>query len=162
MRYGASRCGWVTHTCRPERLGSRCRFQNAGRFGNFLNNALDAICWSGVLPWVFVTDGLKDFIKPVKNILGCGNDLVHVSEIHAQNEFNHNNIQESLNGNIKPLLRRRGGFKVQNSVLVTMAILGYNFFRPHMALDGKTPAEAAGIFIQGDDKVLTLLKAAAA
>ena len=87
---------------------------------------------------------------------------MHVAEIHPHNKFSHNNVQESLNGDIKPLLRRRGGFKIMNSPLVAPGILGYNFFRPHGALGGKTPAEAAGIYLEGDDRILTLLEAAAA
>ena len=119
---------------------------------------------SGVVQWVFVTDGLPDFIKPVRKAFWrrIGRRLVHVVEIHAQNEFNHNDVQECLNGTLKPLLRIRGGFKVDNSPLVGLIILCYNFFRPHTALDHKTPAEAADIHVAGPDKVLTLLQAAAA
>ena len=82
---------------------------------------------------------------------------MHVSEIHSHNVYN---VQESLNGDIKPLLRRRGGFKIMNSPPIALGILCY--FRPHGALGGKTPAEAAGICLDGDDRILTLLEAAAA
>jgi len=34
----------------------------------------------------------------------------------------------------------------------------YNFIRPHMALKGKTPAEACGIVINGKNKWLTLIQ----
>ncbi len=34
----------------------------------------------------------------------------------------------------------------------------HNYIRPHMALDGKTPSEACGIIIQGDDKWRTLIQ----
>lgn len=37
----------------------------------------------------------------------------------------------------------------------------HNYIRPHMALDGKTPAEAAGISVQGQDKWLTIIQNAA-
>ena len=33
----------------------------------------------------------------------------------------------------------------------------YNFVRPHMGLDGRTPAEAAGIKIVGRDKWMTII-----
>lgn len=118
---------------------------------------------TGVTPWVFVTDGLNAFAVPARKALRRSAGLfVHIAEIHAQNEFNHNTIQESLNGEIKSLLRRSGGFKIMDSPLVGLAILGYNFFRPHMALGGKMPAEAAGICVEGDGRILTLLEAAAA
>ena len=35
-----------------------------------------------------------------------------------------------------------------------------NFIKPHMALDGKTPSEMAGITIDGDNKWLSLMKTA--
>ena len=34
----------------------------------------------------------------------------------------------------------------------------YNFVRPHMTLEGKTPAEVAGIGIEGEDKWMRLLE----
>jgi len=34
----------------------------------------------------------------------------------------------------------------------------YNFIRPHMALKGKTPAEACGIKVEGKNKWLTLIQ----
>ncbi len=34
----------------------------------------------------------------------------------------------------------------------------YNFIRPHMAPNGKTPAEACGIKIEGKNKWLTLIQ----
>ena len=79
-----------------------------------------------------------------------------------RNEFNHNNVHERLNGELKPLIRKRGGYKVANPVMVGLVVLGYDFFRPHAALNGRTPAEAAGIHVDGSDRVLTLLEAAAA
>ena len=36
--------------------------------------------------------------------------------------------------------------------------LYYNFIKPHMALDGRTPSEEAGTTIEGDNKWLTLMK----
>ncbi len=99
--------------------------------------------------------------RPERCSGGVRRCFVHIAEIHAQNEFNHNNVQESLNGDIKPLLCRRGGFKMINSPLIGLALLGYNLFRPHGAL-GKTPGEAAGICLEGDDRILTLLEVVAA
>jgi hypothetical protein len=34
----------------------------------------------------------------------------------------------------------------------------HNFIRTHSGLDGKTPAEAAGISIEGENKWLTLIQ----
>lgn len=34
----------------------------------------------------------------------------------------------------------------------------HNFIRPHEGLDGKTPAEVAGIEVEGENKWLTLIQ----
>ena len=34
----------------------------------------------------------------------------------------------------------------------------YNFIRPHMALNGKTPAEKCGITVEGMNKWMTLIQ----
>ena len=41
------------------------------------------------------------------------------------------------------------------------SVIHHNFFKPHSALDDKTPAEAAGIIIHGDDKWVTMIANAA-
>lgn len=34
----------------------------------------------------------------------------------------------------------------------------HNYIRPHMGLDGKTPSEACGIIVNGDNKWRTLIQ----
>ena len=118
-----------------------------------------AAAWAGVTPWVLVTDGLSAFVGPAKKAFwrNAGRRFVYVAEMHSHNAYN---VQESPNGDIKPLLRRRGGFKIQNSPLIALGILCY--FRPHGAPGGKTPAGAVGIRLEGDDRILALLEASAA
>ena len=36
----------------------------------------------------------------------------------------------------------------------------YNFVKPHMALEGQTPADAAGVGVKGKDKWMSLLSEA--
>ena len=91
----------------------------------------------------------------------AGRRLVHAIEVHMRNEFNHNNVHERLNGELKPLIRKRGCYKVANPVMAGLMVLGCDFFRPHAALSGRTPAEATGIRMEGNDRVLALLEAAA-
>lgn len=38
----------------------------------------------------------------------------------------------------------------------------HNYVRPHMSLDGQTPADKAGIMIKGNNKWLTLIQNASA
>lgn len=43
------------------------------------------------------------------------------------------------------------GIKVDDTPIIPMNQIYYNFVRPHMGLNGKTPAEAEGIGIMGDN-----------
>ncbi|MGA2971814.1 MAG: hypothetical protein ABSE39_04205 [Candidatus Bathyarchaeia archaeon] len=52
------------------------------------------------------------------------------------------------------------GVKKDDSPLIGGYQIFHNYVRPHMALDGKTPADLAGISVQGEDKWLTLIQAA--
>jgi hypothetical protein len=36
--------------------------------------------------------------------------------------------------------------------------LSYDYFRPRLGLDGKTPAEASGVKIEGQNKWITLIQ----
>jgi len=51
--------------------------------------------------------------------------------------------------------------KADTPILTGMQIY-HNYVRPHMALNGKTPSEAAGIKVEGNDKWLTLIQNASA
>jgi hypothetical protein len=46
------------------------------------------------------------------------------------------------------------GWKTAKSVLAEGNRIQYNFIKPHMALDGKTPANAAGIDVNGWKELL--------
>lgn len=51
--------------------------------------------------------------------------------------------------------------KTEDTPIIDGHRLYYNFIRPHMALNGLTPSEMAGITIDGDDnKWMNLMKKA--
>lgn len=52
------------------------------------------------------------------------------------------------------------GVKKIDSVIFDGSQIYHNYFRPHMSLDGKTPAEACGIDVQGQDKWKTIIQRA--
>jgi putative transposase len=54
----------------------------------------------------------------------------------------------------------RGLKKTDTPVLAGYQIC-HNYFRPHEALNGKTPAEKCGIVIEGQDKWKTVIENAA-
>lgn len=126
---------------------------------------------AGIDPWIFVTDGLNAFPKAAAKIFRRrkGFRMVHIRDIHLQNQFNTNNLYERLNGefrhriktvrgfNRKPNKRTDHKFKEGCPALMRMLVVYHNFFRPHEGLNGKTPAEEAGITIHGEDKWITMI-----
>ena len=48
--------------------------------------------------------------------------------------------------------------KKPDSAIIEGQRIYYNHIRPHQALNGKTPAEAAGIETEGENKWLTLIQ----
>ena len=70
---------------------------------------------------------------------------------------------ESFNGNTVRLREDviRGLKKDESPILSGLRVY-HNFVRPHLGLPGNiTPGEAAGITIEGNDKILTIIQAAA-
>ena len=50
------------------------------------------------------------------------------------------------------------GVKTKDSIIFDGCQIYPNYVRPHMGLDGKTPAEVCGIEIQDDNKWKTLIQ----
>lgn len=48
--------------------------------------------------------------------------------------------------------------KTKDSPMISGYQIFHNFIRPHSALKGKTPAEACGIKVNGNNKWLTLIQ----
>jgi len=61
-----------------------------------------------------------------------------------------------LNGEFRYREKVMRGVKTKDSIIFDGCQLYHNYVRPHSSLDGKTPAEACGIEIQGDNKWKTL------
>jgi putative transposase len=70
----------------------------------------------------------------------------------------HNNKMERMNGEVRDREKTLRGLKNDDSAMLSGYQLFHNFIRPHEALDGKTPAEACGIQIQGENKWKTLIE----
>jgi len=69
-----------------------------------------------------------------------------------------NNKMERLNGEIRDREKVVRGLKKKDSPLLKGYQLYHNYVRPHMALDGDTPADKVGIEIQGENKWITLIQ----
>ena len=62
-----------------------------------------------------------------------------------------------MNGEVRDREKVMRGLKIQNTALSGYQIY-HNYFRPHEALRGKTPAEVCGIAIQGNNKWKTIIE----
>ena len=112
-----------------------------------------------VKPNVFVTDGLQAYNEAFKKEYGAvkKGSPIHVRHISLHGDRN-NNKMERLNGEFRDREKIIRGVKKTDSPIFDGYQIYHNYFRPHMALDGKTPAEACGIDIKGDNKWITVIQ----
>ncbi len=68
---------------------------------------------------------------------------------------------ERINGEIRDREKTMRGIKKVDTKIIHGMQIYHNFVRPHEALDGKTPAEACGIVVTGENKWMTLIQNAA-
>ena len=115
---------------------------------------------AGKAPFHVITDGAPNFHAGIdaefwreKKQLA----LVHERDIRFGGQI-HNNKMERLNGEIRDREKVVRGVKRTNSPLIEGYQIYHNYVRPHMALDGRTPADLAGITVQGENKWITLIE----
>ena len=120
---------------------------------------------AGKVPEQLVSAGAANFAEAhreqyvAKNFLHKESD--HVRHIHMAGDMN-NNPMESFNGNTVRLREETArGLKKEDSPILSGLRVYHNFVRPHLALDGRTPAEAAGILVEGENRIRTIIQAAA-
>ena len=120
---------------------------------------------AGKVPSEFVSDGLASYRQARRAAFAAQTPLdkysVHVDEAAIHNKKRNNNVQERFNGTFRAAPRPRRGIKSAGSRLIVGFFTHYNFVRSHMALGGRTPAQAAGITIHGPDKWRTIIGNAA-
>lgn len=71
-----------------------------------------------------------------------------------------NNRIERLNGTLRERVKVQRGWKSMKTQLAEGQRIHYNFVKPHQALEGQTPAQRAGLVVEGENKWLSLMKAA--
>jgi len=62
-----------------------------------------------------------------------------------------------MNGEIRDRERVMRTLEIADTPILRGMQIYHNYVRPHMALKGKTPADAAGIIIEGENKWLTII-----
>lgn len=111
-------------------------------------------------PKVLITDGLPSYHDAYKKEFweqDRTKRTLHINHIHLKGDMN-NNKMERLNGEIRDREKVVRGLKKKDSPLLKGYQLYHNYVRPHMALNGDTPADRCGIAIMGDNKWLTLIQ----
>ena len=128
---------------------------------NATNLLKETLRRTGKVPSVLTTDCLPSYSEAHQAVFAAKNPLdkhsVHISDSCLNNKKKHNNFQERFNGTYRKFQRPRQNIPNPHSPLITGFFVYYNFVRPHSSLNGRTPAEAAGVIIHGDDKWRTII-----
>jgi putative transposase len=113
----------------------------------------------GKKPLTFITDGLPAYNDAYKKEFWTlkGPRTEHIRHIKLSGDM-HNNKMERMNGEIRDREKTMRGLKIDDTAILTGYQIFHNYLRPHEALDGKTPADACGITIEGKNKWLTLIQ----
>jgi transposase-like protein len=115
---------------------------------------------AGKAPHTLITDGAYNFSSAFESAFYRENRAIaiqHVRHVRMSGDLN-NNKMERFNGELRDREKIVRGVKKSDSPLLTGYQIYHNYVRPHMALDGQTPSEKAGIQVKGKDKWLTLIQ----
>ncbi len=96
------------------------------------------------------TDSLRHYKGAVKQVF---TDAEHVYNCGITKRENNNRI-ERLNGTLRERTKVSRGWKSQKTPISEGQRIQYNFVKPHTALEGKTPAQIAGLDIKGWKELL--------
>ena len=115
-------------------------------------------------PKFVVSDGLPAYIKAFKKEFYTMRKprVQHIRKPRFTDLAN-NNIVERLNGTVREREKVMRGMKGDETAEELMEGFRtyYNFVRPHMSLDGQTPAEASGLNLDlEENKWLDLIRRA--
>lgn len=69
-----------------------------------------------------------------------------------------NNKMERFNGEFRDREKIMRGIKKMDSMIFDGYQIYHNYVRPHMSLNGQTPADKAGIEVKGNNKWITLIQ----
>jgi len=108
-------------------------------------------------PRVMLTDGLESYKSAAQREFP---NAVHISGVGLQGRV-HNNRMERFHGTFKERTKVMRAVKRPDSAILDGQRIYYNHIRPHQALDGKTPAEACGIKLKGENRWTALIQNAA-
>lgn len=114
---------------------------------------------AGKRPGTIITDGLGSYKEAYSNEFYSVRmpRTKHINAIKLSGDMN-NNKMERINGEIRDREKVMRGLKKVNTPILQGMQIFHNYMRPHEALKGKTPADACGIEIIGENKWLTVIQ----
>jgi putative transposase len=114
---------------------------------------------TGKKPETLITDGLKSYHQAYKTEFWTLRNprTQHIRHIKIKGDMN-NNKMERLNGEIRDREKVMRGLKKKDTPILTGYQIFHNYIREHEGLEGKTPAEACGIEVRGENKWKTLIQ----
>ena len=110
-------------------------------------------------PETLITDGLQSYHVAFNKEFysNAAPQSQHINAIKFKGAAN-NNKMERINGEIRDREKTMRSLKKKDTPILQGMQIFHNYIRPHEGLDGKTPAEACGIEIKGDNKWVTLIQ----
>jgi len=114
---------------------------------------------AGKKPQILITDGLRVYHDAFLEEWHSFEDgwSEHNHKIAFRSKHN-NNKMERFNGEVRDREKVMRGLKKTDTPILKGYQLFHNYIREHEGLDGKTPAEACGIKVEGKNKWLTLIQ----
>lgn len=115
---------------------------------------------AGKKPMTLITDGLPAYrtayMKEYWTLKG-ETRTKHIRHVHFNGDMN-NNKMERINGEVRDREKTMRGLKREDTPVLKGYQLYHNYIRPHEGLNGRTPADMAGIKIEGDNKWMTIIQ----
>jgi len=115
---------------------------------------------AGKAPNSVITDGAFNFHTALKHAYWREDKALairHIRHVRMSGDVN-NNRMERFNGELRDREKVTRNLKKSDTPILSGMQIFHNYVRPHMALEGRTPSEAAGIQVKGQDKWLTLIQ----
>ena len=114
---------------------------------------------AGKRPNVLITDGLPSYHDAFNKEFYTNKlpQSKHINAIKLDGDMN-NNTMERANGEVRDREKVMRGLKIKDTPILPGYKIFHNFMRPHQSLKGKTPAEACGIEVVGENKWITLIQ----
>jgi len=113
------------------------------------------------VPETLITDGLPSYRYAWKKDYAWrttpDKKPVHIREITLEGAV-HNNKMERMNGEVRDRERVMRGLKNTDTAIIKGLQIYHNFIRPHEGLNGNTPADRAGIMVEGENKWRTIIQ----